>query len=119
MSDATMTRTNEDAMLTDRIAHLISRLPLASAALLAALLPAALAAGDSFTPPPGVVVSREHGVLATRAAINTLKDSARIDTLYAYTGTDRSPILVYLGDGTDEGSRKLLFMPVSLYPDNC
>jgi hypothetical protein len=73
-------------------------------------------AGD-FLPPDGVVVSKSAGLLVTQETLWSLQDKVGV------TFSDRTPagcnrlaIIVSIGDGTDEGSRRMLFMPVSCYP---
>ncbi len=87
-------------------------------ALLLGLLACGCSATD-FTPPSGTVVSKTNGMLATGAALYGLSPATRVDPTYHSTILARRGIVVYLGDATDDGSRKCLFLPVSVYPDCC
>ena len=87
--------------------------------VLAVLLLNPQASADSFQPPEGTVVSPTAGVLITEGALWSLLGNGQADV--GYTSDPIAPslrhgMIITVGDGSDFGSRRMLFEPVTVYP---
>jgi hypothetical protein len=93
------------------------RRPLLTGLSLLLLLAASTLAASDFVPPDGSVVSKTAGLLMTSDALWSLQGKVGVTTTTALAaGGLRPGIIVTIGDGTDAGSRRMLFKPVTVFP---
>ncbi len=91
-------------------------------AVLALSMPLMCPAGSAsdFTPPDGTVVSRTAGLLILENTLMSLQGQVA-DVQYTANlarPSSRQGIIVTVGDGSDFGSRRMLFMPVTCFPSS-